>query len=73
MQTKSMDIHDETLLCGYNQGGPIVEISISFAYNSTPKRKRVLWKLPTFSSKVEGNLGDFSIVLRYKYVLFNLL
>ena len=51
-----MDIHDETLLCGYNQGGPIVEISISFAYNSTPKRKRVLWKLPTFSSKVEGNL-----------------
>ena len=35
-----MGIHDETLLSGYNQGGPIVEISISFACNSIPKNKK---------------------------------
>ena len=36
MQTKSMDIHDETLLYGYSQGDLIVEIGISFACNSIP-------------------------------------
>ena len=36
MQTKSMDIHDETLLYGYSQGDLTVEIGTSFACNSIP-------------------------------------